>query len=579
MNANAPKNNISLRPLPGSDRGPAPRAVPQAEKLDPHSSAEVTLILRRRAELPDDVLSRPVPAAELARRFGADPGDVELVTSTLGNLGAEIIDSDPGSRRVRIRASVAELETMFGTTLERVTSVDSAGSSVSHRHRTGALSVPAALDGVITAVLGLDDRPQLRTKLRMVAAEKVATSYTPLELGQIYQFPAGTDGSGHNIGILELGGGYVQADLDTYFTGLGITGPTVTAVGVDGAINQPGKDPDGADGEVMLDIEVAGALAPKAGIIVYFAPNTDAGFVDALSQAAHADAAPAAISISWGQSEDQWTAQARTAFDEALQDAAALGITVTAAAGDDGSADRETDGKVHTDFPASSPHVLACGGTTLTADAATGTISTETVWNNGKGKGATGGGVSDSFALPSWQKRVGVPKLGSKTGRGVPDVSAVADPYTGYQIRVDGKDLVMGGTSAVAPLWAALAARLVQSLGRPLGLAQPALYGDVAAGAVAPGFRDITEGHNGVYKAGRGWDACTGLGVPDGTALLEALTKTGGGGAPSTQPPAGDDITLDLTLKITASASGQISGTVSGTVAGAIKGALAAAGE
>ena len=156
--------------------------------------------------------------------------------------------------------------------------------------------------------------------------------------------PTDADGSGQTIAIIELGGGFDQADLDAYFSGLGITGPTVTAVGVDGATNVPGGDPNGADGEVLLDIEVAGALAPGADQVVYFAPNTDAGFLDAVSQAAHADPTPVAISISWGQSEDSWTAQARTAMDDAMADAAALGVTVTAAAGDDGSTDRATDG-------------------------------------------------------------------------------------------------------------------------------------------------------------------------------------------------------------------------------------------
>src|SRR6185437_8610184 len=175
--------------------------------------------------------------------------------------------------------------------------------------------------------------------------------------------------------------GFDSADLDTYFGSLQITTPSVEAVGVDGAQNVPGQDPNGADGEVLLDIEVAGALAPQAKILVYFAPNTDAGFLDAVSTAAHANPTPAAISISWGQSEDQWTAQARTAFDQALQDAAALGVTTTAAAGDDGSSDRVGDGKPHVDFPASSPHALACGGTKLIANPSTGVISSEVVWN------------------------------------------------------------------------------------------------------------------------------------------------------------------------------------------------------
>jgi len=145
------------------------------------------------------------------------------------------------------------------------------------------------------------------------------------------------------------------------------------------------------------------------------------------------------------------------------------------------------------------------------------------VWNDGVGRGATGGGVSEAFALPGWQTTVGVPSPAGTAGRGVPDVAGVADPQTGYQVRVDGKDLVIGGTSAVAPLWAALVARLAQATGRRFGLLQPALYDAVTAGDVPPGFRDVTSGSNGAYSAGKGWDPCTGLGVPDGTALLAAL--------------------------------------------------------
>ncbi|HEY3717627.1 MAG TPA: S53 family peptidase, partial [Jatrophihabitantaceae bacterium] len=397
------------------------------------------------------------------------------------------------------------------------------GRSVSHRHRTGALSVPASLAGVVVAVLGLDDRPQTRAHHRKPHAAATAVSYTPLELGSVYRFPEGTTGAGQTLAILELGGGFGPDDLDTYFSGLGITGPTVTAVSVDGAENQPGADPQGADGEVLLDIEVAGALAPGAAVLVYFAPNTDKGFLDGVSQACQATPTPTALSISWGQSEDDWTDQARSAMDNAMADAATLGVTVTAASGDDGSSDRASSG-VHCDFPASSPHVLGCGGTTLSADPATGTVTSETVWNGGTTGGATGGGVSDVYPVPSWQANAGVPaRSGGGTGRGVPDIAADADPSTGYQVYVDGQSQVYGGTSAVAPLWAGLAARLAQSLGRPLGLLQPALYAAAQAGKPAPGLRDITEGNNGAYTAGPGWDACTGLGVPDGTALLDIL--------------------------------------------------------
>ena len=208
-------------------------------------------------------------------------------------------------------------------------------------------------------------------------------SYPPPQVAELYKFPAGTDGTGQTLAIIELGGGFGSSDLDAYFGGLNLPVPSVTAASVDGAVNTAGQDPNGADGEVLLDIEVAGSVAPGAAQVVYFAPNTDQGFVDAVSTAVHASPTPTAISISWGQSEDAWTAQGRTALDEALADAAALGITVCVAAGDNGSGDAVTDGQPHTDFPASSPHALACGGTALHEDAASGTISSETVWNDG----------------------------------------------------------------------------------------------------------------------------------------------------------------------------------------------------
>ena len=442
-----------------------------------------------------------------------------------------------------VSGSAAAVAAVFGTTLTRTSSPDPVtGAAVGHRHRTGELTIPAVLDGIVVAVLGIDDRPQARAQFRIATPPPDAATpgagtpgaaapgagapgagYTPPQLGQAYAFPAGTDGTGQSVALVELGGGYAQSDLDAYFTGLGLGTPAVSAVGVDGGVNRAGKDPHGADGEVLLDIEVAGALAPKATLVVYFAPNTDRGFLDAVATAVHATPTPTAVSISWGQSEDAWTAQARTALDQAFIDAAALGVSVCVASGDNGSSDGATDGAVHVDFPASSPHALACGGTTVQLDAANTPVR-ETVWNDGAGRGATGGGVSDTFPLPPWQTSVGVPnRAGGGTGRGVPDVAGDADPATGYQVLVDGRRLVIGGTSAVAPLWAALVCRLSQGLGRRLGLLHPALYAHTTAGVTPAGFRDITTGSNGAYPAGPGWDPCTGLGAPDGQALLTAL--------------------------------------------------------
>ena len=280
-----------------------------------------------------------------------------------------------------------------------------------------------------------------------------------MQVAEAYAFPAGTTGQGQTVGIVELGGGFSTQDLTTYFQGLGITPPSVTAVSVDGGQNSPGTDPN-ADGEVMLDIEVVGAVAPAAAIVVYFAPNTDQGFIDAVSTAVHDSThKPSVVSVSWGESEDAWSAQARTQMEQILTEAGGLGVSVTVAAGDNGSADAVSDGQQHTDFPASAPHALGCGGTSLQASGAT--IQSETVWND-PGDGATGGGVSRQFALPSYQSAASVPVNvdTQAAGRGVPDVSGNADPQTGYRILVDGAEQVIGGTSAVAPLWAGLIARL-----------------------------------------------------------------------------------------------------------------------
>jgi kumamolisin len=235
---------------------------------------------------------------------------------------------------------------------------------------------------------------------------------------------------------------------------------------------------------------------------------------------------PSVISISWGGPESNWTAQAMEQFDQAFQDAGAVGVTVCVAVGDQGSSDGVNDGLAHVDFPASSPNALACGGTTLNVSG--DTILSEVVWNDSSsGGGATGGGISDQFPLPSYQQGVGVPpsaNSGGKVGRGVPDVAADADPNTGYEVDIDGSSAVAGGTSAVAPLWAGLVARLNQALGKPVGFLNPNLYGPVhQAGA----FRDITSGNNGAYSAGPGWDACSGWGAADGAKVLAALKSSG----------------------------------------------------
>jgi kumamolisin len=563
----------SFVPLPGSERGSLPESQ-QLGAVDEAQQIEVTLVTRRRAALPRDLVEGPATLTreQFAEQHGTDPADLDLISTVLAGHGLRVTSADAGARRVRVTGTIAALSATFGATLRLARTPDpvTGQDMVEHRYREGGLQIPAELNGIVLAVLGLDDRPQARAQFRRAPAAgarttapgstgpalttpapggpppaaapaAAPTSYTPPQVAGLYQFPAGTDGTGQTIAIIELGGGFGSSDLDPYFAGLGLPVPSVTAASVDGAVNQPGGDPNGADGEVLLDIEVAGGVAPGAAQVVYFAPNTDQGFVDAVTTAVHATPTPAVVSISWGQSEDSWTAQARTSLDQAMADAAALGVTVTVAAGDNGSSDGQSGTGTHVDFPASSPHALACGGTSLRGNTTTGVISSETVWNDGASGGATGGGVSDTFGLPSWQAAAGVPAqagtpAGAAAGRGVPDVAGCADPATGYQVRVDGQSTVIGGTSAVSPLWAGLISRLVQSTGKPFGLIQPLLYAGVTAGTAAAGFRDITSGSNGAYAAGPGWDACTGLGTPEATSLLTTL---GGGQAEGGQAGGG----------------------------------------
>ncbi len=458
---------------------------------------------------------------QFAQLHGASAADVKKVAAFAKRYGLRIASEDRAARIIRLRGAVKAFDKAFETDLRSYEHAEGI-----FRCRKGALTIPAALRGVIVGVFGLDNRPQAKPHFRLrkvkpgIHARAVAQSYSPLQVAEAYAFPSGTTGSGQCIALIELGGGYKPADISTFFGNLGVAAPKVTAVSVDGAKNAPTGNSNGPDGEVELDIEVAGAVAPGAQIAAYFAPNTDQGFIDAVTSALHdTKLNPSIISISWGGPENSWTAQARDALNAAFEDASTLGVTVLAASGDNGSSDGDSTGTPTVDFPAASPYVIGCGGTKLTLSGAT--IGSEQAWNElASGEGATGGGVSENFALPSYQQGAKVPKAPNGfAGRGVPDVAGNADPETGYNVRVDGEDAVIGGTSAVAPLWAGLLARINGSLGNNVGYMNALLY-SVKAEAT---FHDITSGGNGAYSAGPGWDACTGLGTPNGTALLAAL--------------------------------------------------------
>jgi kumamolisin len=507
--------------LPGSKRNPY-RGAKATGKADPGDVLEVTVLVRRRhaSEMAGIAVAgreaTPMSRQAFAERYGASDDDLAAVTGFAEQQGLSVVLSHAGRRTVRLSGTVAQFNTAFGVDLQHF-----AYDGGSYRGRTGVIVLPPALQGVVEAVLGLDDRPVAKPFFHIASddASSGGGSFTPVQVASLYGFPAGT-GAGQCIALIELGGGYSDDDLATYFSGLGISpAPSVVAVGVDGGANQPSGDPDSADGEVLLDIEVSGAVAPGARIAVYFAPNTDAGFIDAVTTAAHDTTnAPSIISISWGGPESSWTQQSIDAMDSAFQAASAMGITVLVASGDSGSSDGESGNNVN--FPASSPNCTACGGTDLVAKGTA--IRTETVWDDlAAGGGATGGGASAVFPLPAWQANLNLTAsdgtVSALAARGVPDIAGDAAPGTGYKVLVDGQSIVVGGTSAVAPLWAGLVARINAASGKAAGAINPVLYANAAA------LNDIVSGNNGSYAAAPGWDACTGLGSPDGAKLAGVL--------------------------------------------------------
>lgn len=508
--------------IPGSYRDPpaGPEPIAAVHAVNPSERIEVSVYVKDRGRDPllqqgpisaDAAMSAPQAKNKDSNNEHSD--DFAKIKQFANASGLSVVQEDSERRLIKLAGPADKLEAAFRTKLHYYNDGKNA-----FRARSGALSAPSEIVGSIEAVLGLDTRPIAKPKLRRQANPHSVVGHLPSEIGRLYDFPV-TKGAatGQCIAIIELGGGYRDSDNQIAFKAMGLKTPVVTAISVSGGGNNPGPDPN-SDGEVALDIQVAGGVAPGAKIAVYFAPNTIQGFVDAVTRAAtDKQNRPSVISISWGSAESSWTDQGLSAMNSAFKDAARRGVTVFAAAGDNLATDSVGDGRAHTDFPASSPYVVGCGGTLI--DTANGKISKEVVWNqNGSG---TGGGISDKFDVPGYQSKANLPKSVNpdhRVGRGVPDVAADADPQSGYRIVLAGGGTTIGGTSAVAPLWAGLAALINEDCGRSIGFIHPYLYG--AAGA----FAQVKQGNNkdgGVgYNAGGIWNACTGLGAPKGGALI-----------------------------------------------------------
>ncbi len=477
--------------------------------------------------------------------------------------GLTVVDESTFRHDMLLQGTVAAMNAAFGVELHEV---EHEGES--YRSHTEAPSVPESLSDIVDAVIGLDNVS--------VSAPKATKGFhvepvvTPLDLRQRYRFPAAT-GSGQRIAILAFGdAGFHESDIEHYFEKtLGIDVPSINVCSVNGATCNPismdtlheaiGKLKDGetdfsylgAEGfrhcratmEVTTDIEVAGAVANGAEIDIYFAPNDVQGWyhaVYAALQGKHGAGGPAdVISVSWGASEELWKDGIRH-LEYALKKAQQMHVPVCCSSGDYGSLNGPPGGPptfAKVNYPASSPHVLACGGTSIRVS---GDNSREVAWKvtTPFGVEGTGGGISGYLEAPEFQAAANVPshaevegnvwlrdgKAPDFRGRGVPDVAAFAD--VGYRLYMGGHDFIYGGTSASTPLWAGLIACLGESLGRRAGWLNHLIYG--------PGFEDafvsIEEGDNRIgdtdaawFEANAGWNGCCGLGAPDGLALLECL--------------------------------------------------------
>jgi len=502
--------------MPGATRvGPA----------DPAEQASVSIRLRRRPDAPslDDAHGR-LTRSEFAENFGADPADIETIVAFARTHDLTVEQTSIPRRTVVLGGTVAQLGDAFGVDLGHY----QAGET-SYRGREGHVHLPADLVPVVEGVFGLDNRPQARPLFQTAATAPALAvqALTPPQVAQLYNFPTGPSAAGQCIGLLEFGGGYHPADITAWFGHLGLTAPTLVDVGVDGATNSPGSQ---ADTEVVLDIDVAGAVAQHARIAVYFAPWTEQGWVDVVTTAVHdATNDPSVLSISWGWPELEtadgltWTAAAMNAVSATFAEAAALGVTVLAASGDQGSDCQIGDGHAHVIYPGCDPYVTSCGGTEI--ENVSGANFTEVLWND---NGASGGGVSINFPVPAWQGSVTLPASvnDGHHGRSIPDVAGNADPNSGYVLTQDGGQVgPIGGTSAVGPLYAGLVALLNAHLNEWAGYLNPTIYEVVASGV----FRDVTAaGSNAFsgapgYPVGPGWDATTGFGSINGRNLLNAL--------------------------------------------------------
>jgi kumamolisin len=554
-------SSVTYHSLKGSEH-PHPADHKKLRRTSGAEEVTVTLLLRRKpghAALQPEraaAAASPRPTREaFANQRGADPKELADVAAFAKAAGLKVLETDAARRSVIVRGPADAVNKAFAVELneyeyERGT----------YRSHDGAVKLPASVADYVEAVVGLTNR-QVHARHFSTAGRRGGRALnraghpgsgaakdppntqplTPAQVAALYGFPAG-DGSGQTIGLYEMEtsegpAGYAASDISATMAALGgLPVPHIVDVPVDGVQNS-GQ----SDGETGLDITVAGAIAPKATIAVYFAGGETQNIIHALQQMIHpnaGDPTPSIISISYGWGPDDtgnpnFSDSEYAQITGLFQDAATNKITVLVSSGDSG-AQIESRTQAQTSYPASDVWVTACGGTTI--GNVNGSAFDEYVWNDvgAAGQGATGGGVSGRFPVPAYQESASVPvRIGTgQPGRGVPDIAGNASENSGYLQVINGSPpQPVGGTSAVAPLYAGLMARINANLGHPVGYLNSTLYTlpattfrDILG---APGPANNSFGRVKGYNAGPGWDACTGLGSVHGQALQTALAGAG----------------------------------------------------
>ncbi|GDY31565.1 S53 family peptidase [Gandjariella thermophila] len=487
--------------------------VPDTQRM----SVAISLAPRNQADLDRFVAEVSDPASpnyghyltsrQFAARYGAAKEQVDKVSDYLRAGGLSVDSVSPNNLIIEASGPASAVEQTFATHLsDRY----DARTKQHFYANDSEPSLPADLATGVVGVAGLDNHARFRhPSLRPAAAAPQRPGFTPPQLQGAYDVPATkADGAGQKIALFELDA-FQQANIDTFDKQFNLPASKPKVQKVDGGV-QLGE----GQTEVELDIETIQAVAPKAQLTVFEAPNTEKGAID--EYAAIVNSGIPVVSISWGAPEQANSAASLKAQHALYQQAAAQGQSMFAASGDNGSDDAGNGGK-SVDYPASDPFITGTGGTHLTVNQ-NNTYGGETGWVG------AGGGSSALFNVPNYQANL--PNNAARK-RMVPDIAADADPASGIVVFSAGKLQVVGGTSAAAPQWAGLAALFNQTAaakGKPrLGFANPTLYKLAGSAGGTTALHDIIGGSNGAFTAVRGYDQVTGLGSFDAAKFIAAL--------------------------------------------------------